>query len=91
MFFFPVLLYHQHCKVNQKEESSRYGFVSLEGIFCLYHLFITFYTHIDKKLIIREKQHNQSLYITLLAIHIYPLFFHREVRLPILLLSFSLF
>ena len=20
MFFFPVLLYHQHCKVNQKEE-----------------------------------------------------------------------
>jgi hypothetical protein len=45
----------------------------------------------DKKLIIREKQHSQPLYITLFAIHIYPLFFHREVRLPILLLSFSLF
>lgn len=47
--------------------------------------------HIDKKLIIREKQYNQSLYLTLLAIHIYPLFFQREVRLLILLLSFSLF
>lgn len=44
-----------------------------------YILFISplynFYTHIDKKLIIREKQHNQPLYITLFAIHIYRCFF----------------